>query len=60
MGVLGEKYAPKGTERAFLDRSVLDQVGIVDQVGIERAVRESTSDAHPGAVVDDSEKRGAA
>lgn len=41
IGALGPDYAPKGTERAFLDGSVLEPVVVADQVGIERAVRES-------------------
>jgi fatty acid desaturase len=41
LGVLGEKYAPKGTEKAFLDGSVLEPVGVADRAGIERAVEES-------------------
>jgi fatty acid desaturase len=45
MAVLGETYAPKGTERAYLDSSVLDRADVSDRAGIEREVEHSAGAA---------------
>jgi fatty acid desaturase len=45
MSVLGAKHAPKGTERAFLDSSVLEPADVADRAGIEREVERSSQAA---------------
>jgi hypothetical protein len=41
MGVLGEKYAPKGREAAYVDNATLEHADIADADGIAREVAAS-------------------
>jgi fatty acid desaturase len=41
LGVLGEKYAPKTREAAFVDTAALEHADVVDAAGLAREVEES-------------------
>ncbi len=41
MGVLGEKYAPKTPEAAYVDNATLEHADVADAAGIAREVEAS-------------------
>jgi fatty acid desaturase len=41
LGVLGDKYAPKTPERAYVDNATLEHADVVDAAGIAREVEAS-------------------